>query len=161
MIWIEAMVGASLIGAHVALSAFLGGLWRRIKGSHGGGLIASLTFAPLCLLVTGPTLSVSVLAWLLASLGVGISSTLFLLVEANNGGDGNPARRFGWFGSEYVKYQQAPGNVKPLVLFGKTLVARGAWTEIGELGLGARWFGAMAGVADLVVALYFAAKVLF
>lgn len=125
--------------AHIAACFILGALWRRCKGSTNGGPLASWTFAPMHALPLLP------LCWALDPGKVVLAyilfcavSALFLLVRADNGGNGHPLRRFGPFGLGYL----IPAAWVPRVrVFGVTWVDAGEPTDVGELWLGATWFG--------------------
>jgi hypothetical protein len=119
----------------ILLSAILGGMWRATKGCHGGGPVATWTFVPLCAFATTP-------AWHALDLGeiallcvaCGTISGLFLLVKADNGGNGRPLLRFGPFGLGYW-------------LAGRYIPER--WAQYGEPFLGASWFGFVASVCAI------------
>jgi hypothetical protein len=125
-----------MTAAHILACGLLGALWRLLKGATlrpGTAPIAAWTFAPMCALAVAP------LCWdldpgkcVLALIGFAALSAAFLLVDANNGGNGKPLLRFGPFG------------------FGYWIADRWwpAWhARLGEPWLGGTWFGAAAWVA--------------
>lgn len=134
--------------AHIFAATLLGALWRLLKGDtlrhffpggdawRGTAPIASWTFAPMCVFAILPlwwTLDPGKFA--LALIVFGALSAVFLLVDADNGGNGKPIRRFGPFGIGYW----VAGEFKPEW-----------WSKIGEPWLGGSWFGFWAAVAHFI-----------
>lgn len=122
----------------IIISAALGALWRLLKGATllpGTAPLASWTFGSMCavplLPLWGP---LDPGKWMLAFLVFCGASALFLLVKADNGGNGHPLRRFGPCGLGYW----LADRFKP------------EWHALlGEPWLGGTWFGGVAGVAWL------------
>lgn len=126
----------------MAASALLGALWRLFKGDtlrhffpggddwRGTAPIASWTFVPMCAFTILPLWgALDPGKFALALIGFTAISAAFLLVGADNGGNGHPIRRFGPFGIGYW----LAGKLKPAW-----------WSKLGEPWLGGSWFGAWA-----------------
>lgn len=128
-----------MIAAHILATILLGALWRLLRGATlwpGTAPIATATFAPMCAFAILP------LWWVLdpgkfalALIVFGALSAMFLLVDADNGGNGKPIRRFGPFGLGYY----LAGRFRPAL-----------WSAIGEPWLGGTWFGS-ASVASWII----------
>ncbi len=137
--------------AHILACIVLGALWRLAKGDTlrhfflngkawpGTAPIATWTFAPLCALAIAPLWgALDPGKFALALIGFGVASAVFLLVDADNGGNGKPLLRFlflwglgYWWANRY----------------------RPDWhAKIGEPWLGGVWFGFMAAAIDVAVA---------
>jgi len=118
-----------IAAAFILMCTVLGALWRYAKGGAASPL-ASWTFAPMTAITVTPLALVApwwaaLVAWA-AFAGM---SAAFLLVRADNGGNGDPLGRFSEFGRGYWiadRYRQK-------------------WhAALGEPWLGGSWFGCWA-----------------
>lgn len=121
------------------ISALLGGIWRRVKGSTDGGKFASYTYPLICMIPVCPLLLLNTTIFMVGCVLSWILTGLYILYKADNGGNGKPLRRFliGGFG-----YYLA-GKYQPEY-----------WNIYGEIFLGAFWFGLIESICWVGVYFY-------
>lgn len=136
-----------MTAAYVVFVVALGALWRRCKGGAAPGWAATATMPLLSTLAAAPLMPVIGLWVVPLAVWHYWHSATFLLIESNNGGNGDPIGRYAVFGLGYLV---PPAWTPEVRLLGWRLVQRGAHTEMGELWLGGSWFGFWAALAAVV-----------
>lgn len=139
------MIG--LIPLYVTAMTILGAAWRRGKGDALPAWVATAGLPILCLLLVAPhaprfgwwAFSAALPLWGLLA--------LFFLVEANNGGNGHPIRRFGPFGLGYWWASRHAETIREFRFLGVTWIKAHNHSDVGEAFLGGSAFGFLAAVS--------------
>lgn len=130
--------------AYVAALALLGAAWRRGKGDALPAWVATVGLPVLCLLLVAPH-ALGFGWWALAAvLPVWGLLGAFFLVEANNGGNGHPLRRFGPFGFGYWWAKPRADSIREFRVLGVVWIKSRNFSDVGEAFLGGSAFGFLA-----------------
>lgn len=133
--------------AYAAVLALLGAVWRRGKGDALPAGVATAGLPVLCLLLVAPHTPRVGWGALAAALPLWGLLALFFLVEANNGGNGHPLRRFGPFGLGYWWASRNAEAIREFRLLGITWIKPRNYSDVGEVFLGGSVFGFLAAIS--------------
>lgn len=136
---------------YVAALSALGAAWRRGKGDALPAWVATVGLPVLCLLLVAPHAPHFGWGALAAALPLWGLLGVFFLVEANNGGNGHPLRRFGPFGLGYWWAARHAETIREFRLLGITWIKPRSYSDVGEAFLGGSTFGFLAACSAAAV----------